>query len=172
MKYDQKWLGIGVKTGGMLGFGGVESTSGTFFNLANPGITYGFSMTSSRWGIGLGGGGGLVAIGVFKLNGLIWLDGREMEDWGVNVDLGGRWKHLAKALETKKFFKNIRIARAFGSIVAHLDEIRDAMHYIYNAYEFDAKGDHPTVSFDVPFAGAGLELSAFKTKGKMWIDDE
>ena len=171
MKLEETWLGIGVKAGGMLGFGGVESVSGTFYNIGNPGITYGFSMVSSRWGFGLGGGSGLVAIGVFKLNGLSWLDGRVMEDWGVNVDLGGRWKHLVKALDAKNFFRNVKLARAFGALVSNLDEIRDAMHYIYNAYEFDAKGDHPSVSLDVPFAGAGLELSAFKTSGKMWIDD-
>lgn len=171
MKLDETWLGIGVKAGGMLGFGGVESVSGRFYNLGNTGVTYDFSMVSSRWGFGLGGGAGLVAIGVFKLNGLMWLNGREMNDWGVNVDMGGRWKHIAKALDTKNFFRNIKLARAIGSIVANLDEIRDAMHYIYNAYEFDAKGDHPSVSLDVPFAGAGLELSAFKTSGKIWIED-
>ncbi len=171
MKLHETWLGIGVKAGGMLGVGGVESVSGTFYNLKNPRITHRFSMVSSRWGFGLGGGGGLVAIGVFKLNGLAWLDGRVMEDWGVNVDMGGKWAHLAKALEVKKFFRNVKLARVLGHIVVNLDEIRDAMHYIYNAYEFDAKGDHPSVSLDVPFAGAGLELSAFKTSGRMWIDD-
>ena len=171
MKPEQTWLGIGVKSGGMLGVGGAESVSGTVYNLGNPGITYGFSMVSSRWGIGFGGGGGLVVIGGFKLNGLIWLDGRVMEDWGVNVSMGGKWKDLVKALNAKNFFRNIKLAKAAGALISNLDEIRNAMHYIYNAYDFDAKGDHPSVSFDVPLAGVGLELSAFKTSGKMWIDD-
>lgn len=171
MKYDETWLGIGIKSGGQLLFGGVESVAGHFFNLGIKGMAPRFSMTSSRWGFGLGGGVTLTCICVFKLKGIYWLDGREIDDWGVNIDMGGKWKSAAKALKAKKFFQQIKIARALGSIVANLDEIRDAMHYLYNLYDFDRNGDHPMLSFDIPFAGVGLELSAFKTSGKMWIED-
>jgi hypothetical protein len=170
MKYEETWLGIGIKSGGQLLFGGVESISGQFFNLGIASLTPRFTMTSSRWGLGLGGGIQLSCICVFKLKGIYWLDGREFEDWGVNIDLGGKWKHAAKILEGKKFFTQIKIASAVGHIITNLDEIRDGMHYLYNLYDFDHNGDHPTLSFDVPLAGLGLELSAFKTSGTMWID--
>lgn len=169
MKADETWLGLGVKSGGQLLIGGVESTGGLFFNIGNPSVIHKFSMTSSRWGFGLGGGAQLVCICVFKLRGLAWLDGQTIEDWGVNIDMGKKWKHWAKLVD-EKFFVKMKVVWGLRSIVSHLDEIRDVMHYLYNAYEFDAKGDHPMVSFEVPFAGAGLELSAFKTKGKIWID--
>ncbi len=170
MDFNATWLGVGVKSGGILGIGGVESTSGIFFNVGNPSYTHTFSMTSSRWGLGLGGGGGLVGICVFKLNALAWLDGQVIEDWGVNVSMGGRWKDVAKVLQAKRFFHHIKMVKAIGSLVTNLDEVRNIMHYLYTAYDFDANGDHPMLSFDIPAAGIGLELSAFKTSGKMWID--
>jgi len=169
MKSEETWLGVGVKSGGQLLFGGVESTGGLFFNLGNPNVIHTFSMTSSRWGFGLGGGAQLVCMFVFKLKGLAWLDGQTIEDWGMNVDMGGRWKHWTKIVDDK-FRSTVHAVWALSSIVPHLDEIRDVMHYLYNLYEFDSKGDHPMLSLEVPFAGAGLELSAFKSKGKIWID--
>jgi hypothetical protein len=171
MKYEETWIGLGIKTGGQALFGGVESVSGTFHNLGVPGWKPRFSMTSSRWGFGLGGGISLTCICVFKLAGISWLDGRTIDDWGVNVDLGAKWKSAAKVLQGKKFFQQLKLARLVGSLVGNLDEIRDAMHYLYNLYDFDRNGDHPMLNFDIPLAGIGVELSAFKTSGRIWIDD-
>ena len=172
MKFDETWIGLGLKTGGQLIFGGVESVAGSFFKLGTPSWQPRFSMVSSRWGLGLGGGASLTCICIFKLKGIMWLDGRRIDDWGVNVDMGHRWKAAAKVLEGKKFFQQLRIAKALGGIIANLDEIRDGLHYLYNLYDFDRNGDHPMLSFDVPFSGIGLELSAFKTSGRIWINDD
>lgn len=169
-KQEEAWLGVGGKWGGQALFGGAETVMGTLYNIANPNNKVTFKRVSSRWGLGLGGGAGLTCICVFKLRGIAWLHGRTIEDWGVNVDLGGKWKHVAKILQTKKFFTHVKIAKAVKGIITNLDEIRDAMHYLYTIYDFDTNGDHPILSFDVPFAGLGLEVSIFKTKGKIFLD--
>lgn len=168
---NDTWIGVGAKTGGQLLIGGVESVGGVFINLNNPSMTNTFRMTSSRWGLGLGGGGGLVVMFVFNSNALWWMDGERMSDWGVNVSMGAKWGDAVKFLMSKNFINVVKLVhRSAAFAIMHLDELRNAAHYIANAIEFDSSVEHPTISFDVPMAGVGLELSAFKTSGRIWVD--
>ncbi len=129
-------------------------------------------MMSSRWGLGLGGGGGLFVTIYLNTYELYWLNGRTIQDWGVNVALGKNWKEVAEFLNTKNFIRNVKFAAKVWNIVTHLDEIRDAVSVIYNATDFDAISDpHPNITFDIPGAGYHLELSALKTKGTMYLDE-
>ncbi len=169
--FNAIWLGVGVKSGGQLGFGGIESVTGRYYNLGNR-MKRDFSMVSSRWGLGLGGGGGLFVSIYFNTYELYWLNGRTIEDWAVNVSLGKKWKEVAAILKAKNFIRNVRLAAKIYSIVPHLDEIREAVSNIYNATDFEAISDpHPNFMFDVPGAGYSLEVSAVKTKGTMYLDE-
>lgn len=109
-----------------------------------------------------------IAVNTYEL---YWLNGKTVEDWGVNISLGPRWKDIAKVLIDKNFFRNIRFARVTFNLLANLEETRNAMHYLYNAYDIDSKGQHPNITFDVPGIGWGVELSAFKSSGTMFIED-
>ena len=56
---DKRWIGVGVKSGGQLLIGGVESVAAVMVNLVN-GETFDLEVISSRWGLGLGGSGSVV----------------------------------------------------------------------------------------------------------------
>jgi hypothetical protein len=171
MKPEETWIGIGAKSGGMLGIGGYESTQGKFFNVGNPTITYDFTVSSSRWGLGLGGsGGGMVIIFVFKLNGLYWLNQRSVKDWGVNISIGENYGEILEFLAKMRFFSKVKlIGKTLTHLITHIDDLRNIASFLYNASDFDMKGDHPMLAFDVPLVGEGLEVSAFKSYGKIYI---
>jgi hypothetical protein len=57
----KRWIGFGVKSGGQLLIGGVESIIAYMVNLGS-GETFDLKIINSRWGIGLGGSGGVVVI--------------------------------------------------------------------------------------------------------------
>ena len=172
MKPEETWIGIGVKSGGMLGFGGYESTTGKFFNVANPNVTYDFTISTSRWGLGLGGGGGLVVIIVYKLKGFFWLHNRPVDDWGINISMAGKYGDALKVLNQMEFFKKVKtVGSVLDQLLPLLDDFRNAASFVFNALELDMKDEHPILALEVPGVGFGLELSAFKLKGKIYIDD-
>lgn len=131
-------------------------------------------MTSSRWGFGLGGGGGLSVIVVFNSNGLWWLNGTNQSDWGVEISLGKKRSDVIKYMADKRIHTILKlILRNPAQFLHNLDNLRDFSHYLYNSLDvMNSKQQHPIVSLDVPFAGVGLELSAFVKNGKIWIDPE
>ncbi|MHC2559497.1 hypothetical protein [Bradyrhizobium liaoningense] len=47
--------------------------------------TFDLQIVSSRWGLGLGGSGGAVAVIGFGFRGPYELDHESLNDWGVNV---------------------------------------------------------------------------------------
>lgn len=172
MKPEETWVGIGIKSGGSLLIGGVETTTGKFFNVGNPGVTYNFNIVSRRWGLGLGGGGGLVVIFVFKLKSLYWLNHRSVDDWGVNISIGGKQFEILKFLANKNFFHTVRyVGRSLNLLTNYIEDFRNVSSFLYNVNDFDSKADHPILSLDVPGVGLGLELSAFKSYGKIYLED-
>ena len=83
-KFFKRWLGFGVKSGGQLGVGGIESTTAYVVNLGDL-ETFDLQIISSRWGLGLGGSGGAVAVIGFGFRVPYELDHEPLNDWGVNV---------------------------------------------------------------------------------------
>lgn len=165
------WLGVGLKSGGQLLFGGVETEAGYFFNLDNNTAGHYYSMTSSRWGFGLGGGGGVSIICVFNSNEIWWLNGKEQSDWGVEVSLGGKWKDVIRATDKSILAILKFLAKNPAAFLQNLDKLRDFAHVVYNTFDvMNRKEEHPILCLDIPFLGEGLELSAFKKSGKIWID--
>jgi hypothetical protein len=172
---SRTWLGIGLKTGGVAVFVGLENTEGIVFNLQNPSNQKHFSLTNARLGLGLGGGTGLIAMCVFNCPNIRQLHGKSNDDWGINISLGEKWDALVKTLKNYKFF--LTIAKIGTRIRIHdpkdLENIRNCLHYIYNEYDTAnarIKSNEPKViCFDTPVSAA-LELSiTYSFGGKIEI---
>lgn len=165
------WLGIGGKVGGTLFVVGMEDTTGLIFNIGNPNIRAGFSLTSVRLGPGLGGGAGLTAICVFNCDNIWRLHNTQTTDWGVNLSLGEKWDSVVKALKNMKFFAKIaRIGpKLKGFKPSDIESLRNDLHYLYNAYDIASSGGDPKViCLDTP-ASIGLEVSLNYTIGTIEI---
>jgi hypothetical protein len=171
MKYEETWLGLGFKVGGIWVVYGYESNSGRLFNLHNPVNSHRFAIKSHRVGLGLGGGFDSTAVCIFNTKNIHKLDGLSIDDWGLNIDIAkGRLKDAAKLLKFEKAVKSIRLASLMYNITGNLSEIRDAMAFIYNLYEVASSKGPAVHSIDIPLSGAGVEASLFRTVGKMSID--
>jgi hypothetical protein len=165
------WLGVGLKTGGTMVTVGFENTEGGIMNLGNPNVRNWFSLTSVRFGLGLGGGTGLTAICVFNCDNIRRLHNTQNTDWGVNFALGERWDTVARTLKNMRFFSTVvRIGPSLsGFRPSHIETIRNGLHYLYNEYDVLLSGGDPkVVCIDTP-ASAGLEVSLNFTIGNIEI---
>jgi hypothetical protein len=161
-----------VKGGFQSGFGGVEHETGRFVNLNNLSQSACYSITSGRWGIGLGGGGGVSVIMVFNSNAINWLDGRELSDWSFNLSLGENWGAVAKFMVDKNIHTMLKLgAKSAIELVKNADDIKDFTSLVFSSLDLaNSKERHPIFTFDVPMASVGMEISGFKKSGKIHID--
>jgi len=172
-KYDN-WIGLGAKGGGTLGILGMEYLGGTLRNVGSITEHHDFQLLSYRMGVGLGGGVGVTACIVYDCGNLIDLNGTRVEDWSVNAQLGAKWDSILKGLKNYKFL--VTVAKLGKKILnatpGDMDNLRNAMSYLYTAYDIASKGKGPkVVTIDIPGAGVGLELSLHRTEGNMEILD-
>ncbi len=134
--------------------------SGFIYNAKSMSWNKGFSMTSGRVGVGLGGGIGAVAVFAFNTPSLGAMDGVEITDWGVNISLGPNTSALFKA-----------VAKS-GLIPSDLENIRQGLHYLYNLNDIASMNGAPTiVAFDLP-GGWAYEISVNYVCGTFEIDWE
>ena len=176
----KRWLGFGVKSGGQLLIGGVESTTAYMINLGN-GETFHFEVISSRWGLGLGGSGGAVAVMIFGIVEPYDLHARSMNDWGVNIAFTEKLisKSVIQSLVFGKRFieiyKNHRALNAYRHVrsafkdIQFLETMRNALHVAYMGFESSKRSG--VVILDLPFAGVGLEFSAHILRGTMYVSN-
>lgn len=179
-KFFKRWLGFGVKSGGQLLIGGVESTTAYVVNLGDL-ETFDLQIVSSRWGLGLGGSGGAVAVIGFGFRVPYELDHESLNDWGVNVAFTEKLisksalqsihhsKYFIDGLKNGKYVAPTLNARSAFTAVGILQNVRNALHTLYGGLEA-AKGSGVIV-LDLPLLGVGLELSAFVTRGKMYVSN-
>lgn len=164
-----RWMGVGAKSGGQLLIGGYESVTARLWNL-DDGKSFDLEVISSRWGLGLGGSGGAVAVLGFGFSVPYELDGKSSNDWGVNIAITE--KVLSKSLITS-FTVAVAMARAAKATgiakmsVEMLASIRNLSHTIFAGYEVSKRSE--IVTIDLPEAGVGLEVSAYITRGTMYI---
>ncbi len=163
---EMTWLGIGEKTGGIVAVVGIEDTEGMIFNLANPSNRAWFSLVNARIGLGLGGGTGLVALCVLNCPNIRTIHGTSCDDWGVNISLGGKWDDVIKTLKNLKFFATVAKIGKHLRITSpkDIENIRNALHYLYNVYDATQGSEPKVICFDTPL-GLGLEVSAFYAFG-------
>ena len=171
INWDETWVGVGTKVGGILGPWGRESTTGMVFNLSNVNYRHWFNIRSHRLGLGLGGGYDITIFCVFKAKSLYWLNDQQISDWGINISLGKQWSDLIKLL-SPKYLKILKLLIKKQAFLYHLDDIRDWASFAYNVFEVaTSEVQHPILTLDIPMVGGGSELSAFKTFGSISIYD-
>ncbi|MER3429897.1 MAG: hypothetical protein C4324_02435 [Blastocatellia bacterium] len=166
---ERTWLGIGAKGGGSV-LVGTELTEGGLINLGNPNVREWFSLFSLRLGIGLGASVGLTLICVFNCWNIWFIDKTLITDWGFNFAWYGKWDAVAKALKNMKFIATVlRIGpRLAGFRPSQLENVRLALHYLYNAYDLGtSSGETKVVCIDT--VGVGLEVSLNCTVGEIEI---
>ena len=104
----------------------------------DDGESFDLQVISSRWGLGLGGSGGAVAVLGFGFSVPYELDGKSSNDWGVNTAITE--KVLSKSLITS-FTVAVAMARAGKATgiakmsVEMLASIRNLSHTIFAGYE-------------------------------------
>lgn len=158
-EYDT-WVGLGGKVGGSLGFIGAESADGYVWNVGYPQHVHPLNITSFRFGPGLGGGVGMVAMFVFNCGNIASLNNTTNSDWSINVSLAGKWSELVKGLKKYKFF--IALAKYMDNTMTpdDMSSIRNGLSYLYSAAEISGMDYSPkTITLDIPAAGIGVELS-------------
>lgn len=167
------WFGVGVKGGGSIGPGGFETMEGYISNLGIPSHSHSINISYLRIGPGLGAGAGMCAIFVFNCMNPQNLHQKSDSSWSINVSLGGKWSDIAKALSKSKLFTIApKLVNGLGRVtLGELDEIRNISSYLFNAYELKETSRDKVVVIDIPLAGVGLELSAHKLYGTIYIGD-
>ena len=180
-KFFKRWLGFGVKSGGQLGIGGVESTTAYVVNLGDL-ETFDLEIISSRWGLGLGGSGGAVAVIGFGFTVPEELHRKPVKDWGVNAAFTEKLisKSALQSIHQSKYFIDgfksgryvapVLNARKTFTAIGLLQNVRNALHTLYEGLEAANQGSNVIV-LDLPLLGVGLELSAFLTRGTMYVSN-
>lgn len=173
MDYYSTWFGVGVKGGGSIGPGGFETMEGYITNLGMPSHSHSINISYLRVGPGLGAGAGLCAIYVFNCMNPQNLHGKTDSSWSVNVSLGGKWSDVVKFLAKSKLFQ--LAPKLVGGIskasTYDLDSLRNIGSNLFTLYEVREYSRDKVVTIDIPFAGVGLELSAHKLYGTIYIGD-
>lgn len=107
------------------------------------------------------------------------MNGQQDADWGVSLALGGKWDGVAKGLKQYKFFTTMaKIAGGISGTIfkkataAEIDDLRNAMAYLYTAYDMKSMNGKPKlVAIDIPGAGIGAEVSCFRLEGELTVGD-
>lgn len=178
--WDKCWLGFGLKSGGQLVFGGFESVTAYMLNLGDL-ETFDLQIASSRWGLGLGGGIGVVAVIGFGFSIPYELNGRSIDDWGINVAFEEKLipTSVLRSIEASKWFvdgfKNglyvaprLLKTTAFKYAV-ELANVRNLLHTLYVGLQVSQRKG--VIVLELPVLNKGLELSAFVTRGTMYVSN-
>lgn len=171
-KYET-WIGVGIKGGGTLFVVGLEYLSGTIRNLGMLTEHNDFQVLGPRFGLGLGGGAGVVACMVFHCLNINNLNDTDASDWSINASLGAKWDGIVKGLANYNFFATIgKVGTVLKATPSDIDNLRNGMSYFYAFCDIASMNASPKlVTIDVPGAGVGMELSAHWTTGKIEILD-
>jgi hypothetical protein len=190
------WFGVGAKFGGQLIVGGLESTTGYVFNLENPAFNAPFTIENIRLGLGLGGGVGGCVLFVLNCRSVFTLHNTDVQDWGLNLAVGGKLDGLVKLLRRAKEFEQLwpvarqalRVVgqmrhgtvqmartvpaamRSIGLTADSLEKINSAATVVRNLTDaYNSQGKPFVLALDIPGVGYGLELSLVYTKGKITV---
>jgi hypothetical protein len=164
-----------------LGIGGFESTTAYVVNLGDL-ETFDLEIISGRWGLGLGGSGGAVAVLGFGFTVPEELHRKPVKDWGANVAFTEKLiskaalqsihqsKHFIDGFKSGRYVAPALNVRKTFTAIGLLQNVRNALHTLYQGLEAANQGSNVIV-LDLPLLGIGLELSAFLTRGTMYVSN-
>jgi hypothetical protein len=168
------YIGPGVKGGGFLGIGGAQALEAHLYSVDDYHDT--FNLDGEIWTAGLGLGGGVNVELVIAFGGARPTDfiGTKFQGWDFNLSLGGRWGDLLKGAKGLSWLARIGKAAQeakFGKAAlrqilklspSEWEQLGNLAKVIRDARSADSNATKPEVnSFDIPLAGAALEVDVF-----------
>lgn len=168
------WFGVGIKTGTQFVVVGIETLAGYVASLDDLGKGMAIGSSINRVGPGVGASVGGCFIFITGVTSPAQLNGHQQGDWDFNVSLGGNWSKAAQAAgKAKKLKPLIDALTKIGAktpaglksaLKAHPDkwvELIKAGKTVKEYVGIDPNSAPNVFVFDIPFAGVGVEASAF-----------
>ena len=170
---NNTWVGVAIKEGGIIGALGLETLEGSICRLDSLGSASAywacFATLGIRIGFGLGGAAGLTLIIVHGTQ--FFIDVHNMDIGGPNVTIAieDRIGNVGAARSIDKAaWASLKAFAGVAENAGKLSQVKESVimnivNNIMNSVSW-ASGSLPFgLAIDIPFAGAGLELSAYWT---------
>jgi hypothetical protein len=168
------WFGLGGKVGTQFVVIGIETLTGYVVSLDDPGKGMVITGSINRVGPGFGASGGACFIYITGVSSPGELSGYQQGGGDFNLSLGGNWGKLAQTgAKYKKLKPLIDALTKLGAqtpsglkqaIKADPDkavELSKTAKSLKDSLEIDPNAEPNVFIFDVPFAGGGVEASAY-----------
>ena len=176
--WNRRWIGVGMKSGGQVAVIGLESTGAFMVNLGNH-ETFWLRILNARYGPGLGGSAGAVAVLAWGLIEPYDLHGQEISEWGFNVSVAEKlasgslkqslqmFEQLNQLWDSRKGLYNVLDGAM--SMISTVEQIKRRLTSFFVMCEAGKR--RGVVTIDIPSAGYGVELSAYVTRGHMAVQN-
>jgi hypothetical protein len=171
------YFGIGVKFGGIV-IGGTQTMEGYLFSVDDYRDQVHVEARIWTLGPGLGGGANVVFIMAYGSPHKYEFVGSKFDGWDFSVSLGGRWgdavKGVSKIPAVAKLAKLINQGGKVAEILkgasklspSEWEKVAELVKASREALGVDPNATKPQLSaFDIPLAGAALEVSLYKWWG-------
>lgn len=171
------YFGVGAKFGGIL-IGGTQTMEGYLFSVDDYHDQVHVEARIWTLGPGLGGGANVVFIMAYGSPYKHKFVGTKFDGWDFAVSLGGRWgdavKGASKIPAVAKLAKVIKDGGKIGEALkgasklsaSEWEKVAELVKASREALGVDAAATKPQLNvFDIPLAGAALEVSLYKWWG-------
>lgn len=171
------YFGVGAKFGGIL-IGGTQTLEGYLFSVDDYNDRVHVEARIWTLGPGLGGGGNVVFIMAYGSPHKHEFLGTKFDGWDFSVSIGGRWGDVVKgARKIPAVAKLAQVIKKGGKIDQALkggaklspsewEKVSELVKSSREALGVDSDATKPQLSvFDIPLAGAALEVSLYKWWG-------
>ncbi len=175
------YFGIGAKFGGIL-IGGTQTMEGYLFSVDDYKDQVHIEARIWTLGPGLGGGANVVFIMAYGSPHKYEFVGSKFDGWDFAVSLGGRWGDAVKGVSKIPAIAKLAKMLSQGGKVADIlkgasklsagewEKIAELVKASREALGVDPNATKPQVSaFDIPLAGAALEVSLYKWWGTVTV---
>jgi hypothetical protein len=171
------YFGIGAKFGGIL-IGGTQTLEGYLFSVDDYKDQVHVEARIWTLGPGLGGGGNVVFIMAYGSPHKHKFVGTKFDGWDFAVSLGGRWGDAVKGVsKIPAVAKLAKLVKQGGTVEQLLkgasklsagewEKVAELVKTSREALGVDGNATTPQLNvFDIPLAGAALEVSLYKWWG-------
>ena len=171
------YFGLGAKFGGIV-IGGTQTLEGYLFSVDDYNDQVHVEARIWVLGPGLGGGANVVFIMAYGSPHKHEFVGTKFDGWDFAVSLGGRWGDAAKGLSkipaVAKLAQGIKQGGKVGQILkgasklspTEWEKVVELVKTSREALGVDSNATKPQLNvFDIPLAGAALEVSLYKWWG-------
>lgn len=171
------WFGIGGQTGGHLFVAGKDTVEACVYSLESYTDRFWINIDGYRLGPGLGASIGAVLVVVSHCGKPSDIQGYTVSGPDFQANVVGKWGDLAKSVKTlNSVQKYAKLGSAVDKTMSVLEynKVREAINLAYKggtaAYNVNKAAQKPEVDVvGIPFAGVGLEVSAFYGTGKVFV---